>query len=131
MPSEERKVGLMEEGKFYPCPEKHVCVSSQAPKDDGDHYMEPMTYEGSLEDAKKKILAVINSMSRTKVLEENDNYIHVLFTTFLLRFKDDVEFYFDDTENLIHFRSQSRIGGFDWNKNKKRMKKIKEKYNSM
>ncbi|TXT56300.1 MAG: hypothetical protein BAJALOKI2v1_590023 [Promethearchaeota archaeon] len=131
MPSEERKVGLMEEGKFYPCPEKHVCVSSQSPKDDEDHYMEPMTYEGSLEDAKKNILNVINSMSRTKVLEENDNYIHVLFTTFLLRFKDDVEFYFDDTEKLIHFRSQSRIGGFDWNKNKKRMKKIKEKYNSM
>jgi uncharacterized protein (DUF1499 family) len=131
MPSEERKVGFYEEGKFYPCPKRHVCVSSQAPKDDDTHYMEPMTFEGSLKEAKKNILKIINSMSRTKILEETENYIHSLFTTFLFRFKDDVEFYFDKDNNLIHFKSQSRIGGYDWNKNQKRMKKIKEKYRNL
>ncbi|TFF90040.1 MAG: DUF1499 domain-containing protein [Promethearchaeota archaeon] len=131
MPSEERKVGLINENKFYPCPEKHVCVSTQAPKDDEKHYMKPLSYDGSIQDAKKKILKIINSKSRTKILKNEENYLHVLFTTFLLRFKDDVEFYFDDENKLIHFRSQSRIGGYDWGKNRSRMEEIREYYENL
>ncbi|MBD3196985.1 MAG: DUF1499 domain-containing protein [Candidatus Lokiarchaeota archaeon] len=131
MPSEERKVGLKEGGKFYPCPEKHVCVSSQAPKDDEKHYIDPLPLNTSVEEAKKKMIEVINSMSRTEILENNDKYIRAKFTTFLFKFKDDVEVYFDEKDNLIHLRSQSRIGGFDWNKNKNRINKIKKKFNKL
>ncbi|TXT62662.1 MAG: hypothetical protein BAJALOKI1v1_880011 [Promethearchaeota archaeon] len=127
IPKEPRKVGI-KEGKFYPCPEKQVCVSTQAPKDDELHYIEPIKYEQSLEEVKNKVKTVINSMSRTKILEESDNYLRVQFTSFLFRFKDDVEFYFDDASKILHFRSQSRIGGFDWGANRNRMEKFKEKY---
>lgn len=129
MPSEERKVGLKEEGKFYPCPEKHVCVSTQAPKDDEKHYIDPLPLDCSVEDAKRKMINIIKSMSRTEILENKDNYLRAKFTTFLFKFKDDVEFYFDEEDNVIHIRSQSRIGGFDWNKNRNRIKKIKKKFN--
>ncbi|MBD3228444.1 MAG: DUF1499 domain-containing protein [Candidatus Lokiarchaeota archaeon] len=129
MPSEERKVGLKDDGKFYPCPEKHVCVSTQAPKDDEKHYIEPLPLNNSLEEAKRKMIDIIKSMSRTEILENKDNYLRAKFTTFLFKFKDDVEFYFDEEDNLIHIRSQSRIGGFDWNKNRNRVKKIKKKFN--
>jgi len=131
MPSEERKVGLKEDGKFYPCPEKHVCVSTQAPKDDEKHYIKPLPLDSSVEDAKRKMIEIIKSMSRTEILENEDNYIRAKFTTFLFKFKDDVEFYFDEEDNLIHIRSQSRIGGFDWNKNRNRVKKIKKKFNNL
>lgn len=71
---------------------------------------------------------VISSMKRTKLLEEKENYLHYVFTTLILRFKDDVEFLFDEEDDLIHFRSQSRVGGFDWGKNRKRMEKIRESF---
>ncbi|TXT65759.1 MAG: hypothetical protein BAJALOKI3v1_70061 [Promethearchaeota archaeon] len=131
MPSEERKVGLVEDGKFYPCPEKHVCVSTQAPKDDEKHYIEPLSLNTSIEEAKEKMLEVINSMSRTEILENKENYLRAKFTTFLFRFDDDVEVYFDEENNLIHLRSQSRIGGYDWGKNRNRVKKIKKKFNKI
>ncbi|MFO7797974.1 MAG: DUF1499 domain-containing protein [Promethearchaeati archaeon] len=131
MPSEERKVGLMEDGKFYPCPEKHVCVSTQAPKDDEKHYIEPLPLTTSIEEAKQKMLEVITSISRTEILENKNKYMRVKFTTLILRMKDDVEIYFDDKENLIHMRSQSRIGGYDWNTNRNRINKIKRKYKEL
>jgi uncharacterized protein (DUF1499 family) len=127
MPKEERKVGLVE-GKFHPCPEKQVCVSTQSPKSDEKHYMDPITYSNSKEEAKNKIKKVINSFKRTEIKEESENYIHSTFTTFLFRFTDDVEFLIDDKEKVIHFRSQSRIGGYDWGKNRSRMKKFKKKF---
>jgi uncharacterized protein (DUF1499 family) len=130
MPKEPRKIGLAN-GKFYPCPEKHVCVSTQSPKSDDKHYMEPIKYSNSKEEAKEKILKVINSFKRTELEEVSDNYIHSTFTTFLFRFTDDVEFLFDENEKLIHFKSQSRIGGYDWGKNRNRMEKFKKKFNEL
>lgn len=127
MPKEPRKVGVID-GRFYPCPKKHVCVSTQSDKNDEIHYIEPIPFRETKQEAMEKILKIVNSMSRTKILEKSENYIHALFTTALLRFKDDVEFYFDDSEKLIHFKSQSRIGGYDWETNKKRMNTIKDYY---
>ena len=127
MPKEPRRVGLTN-GCFFPCPVKHVCVSTQSAPDDDKHFIEPLTYEGTIEEAKERIIKVINSLKRTEILQETENYLHILVTTALLRFKDDVEFYFDDSNKIIHFRSQSRIGGYDWNTNMNRMKKIKKLY---
>ncbi len=125
MPKEERKVGL-KDGKFYPCDKHHVCVSTQANKDDEVHYIEPINYTVPLEEAKSRIKSIINTLKRTQLLKEEVNYLHFQFTTGLFRFKDDVEFIFDETNKLLQFRSQSRIGGYDWNTNRKRMEKIRE-----
>ncbi|MFW9902632.1 MAG: DUF1499 domain-containing protein, partial [Candidatus Thorarchaeota archaeon] len=65
-------------------------------------------------------------LKRTRLLKEEGNYLHYLFTTALFRFKDDVEFLFDETKKEIHFKSQSRIGGYDWDTNRKRMENIRK-----
>ncbi|MFX0023069.1 MAG: DUF1499 domain-containing protein [Candidatus Hermodarchaeota archaeon] len=114
------------EGKFYPCPKRHYCVSTQSNKKDGVNYIEPIKYSTSMEEAKMKLMDIIISLKRTKLLKEEENYLHYLFTTALFRFKDDVEFLFDDNEKIIHFKSQSRIGGYDWNTNRKRMENIRK-----
>jgi uncharacterized protein (DUF1499 family) len=126
IPKEPRRVGMLE-GKFYPCPQKHVCVSTQSDESDKKHYIQPLTYD-SKEEAMEKILEIIKSFKRTKILEKENIYIHAEFTTALFRFKDDVEFYFDENKKLIHFKSQSRIGGYDWNANRNRMEKIRKSY---
>ena len=127
IPKEERKVGMIE-SKFYPCPKKPVCVSTQANSKDKKHYIEPIKLTISTNDALDKIIKVIKTLKRTKILEQKDKYLRVQFTTALFRFKDDVEFYLDEHEKLIHFKSQSRIGGYDWNANRNRMEDFKKKY---
>ncbi|MBD3256410.1 MAG: DUF1499 domain-containing protein [Candidatus Lokiarchaeota archaeon] len=129
MAKEERKIGL-KNGTFYPCPEKHVCVSTQSSPDNKRHFIEPISYEGSKQEAKEKILDIVKSMKRTEIVDQGENYIHCTFTSMIFRFVDDVEFLIDDNSKLIHFKSQSRIGGYDWNANRKRMEKIRTLYHS-
>jgi uncharacterized protein (DUF1499 family) len=124
MVKEPRKTGLID-GKFHACPIKQVCVSTMSSKDDEVHYIEPITYDGYIEDTMNKIVQVVNSLKGTKILEKTDSYLHAVFTTALFRFKDDIEFLINDEEKLIHFRSQSRKGGYDWNANRNRMEKFR------
>ena len=127
MAKEPRKVGLVD-GKFFPCPKKKVCISTQSSKEDEIHYIKPFSYKGSGREALEKIVGIINGLKRTKILKKTENYLYVVFTTALFRFKDDVEFLIDDNAKLIHFRSQSRIGGYDWNANRNRMENIRNLY---
>jgi uncharacterized protein (DUF1499 family) len=121
---EARKTGLVD-GKFHPCPSKQVCVSTMSPKEDDLHYIKPIEYNDSVENTMQKIVRIVKSLKRTKILEKTESYLHVVFTTTLFRFKDDVEFLINDEEKLIHFRSQSRKGGYDWNANRNRMEKFR------
>ena len=68
---------------------------------------------------------VIRSLPRTKLLEEDESYLHYEFTSLLLRFVDDVEFLFDDETKTIHFRSASRTGYGDMGVNRKRMEQVR------
>lgn len=109
-------------GKFHPCPKSPNCISTQST--DEKHKMNPLSYNTSLEEAKAKILKIINSLKKNKIITDTNNYLHFEFKTVLFRFVDDVEFYFDDSEKIIHFRSAARIGYSDLGVNRKRMKNI-------
>jgi len=109
-------------GKFHPCPKSPNCVSTQSTDD--KHKMSPLSYNISLGEAKIKILEIIKSLKRTRIITNTDNYLHIEFRTAVFRFVDDVEFYFDDSEKLIHFRSAARLGYSDLGVNKKRMEYI-------
>lgn len=123
---QERKVGL-KDGKFYPCA-KNACVSTMADKDDEKRYIDPIKYNASMAEAKNKIKNIVESLKRTQLLEDDANYLHFKFTTMFFRYKDDVEFLFDDNDKLIHFRSQSRLGGYDHGTNRNRMEEIRNHF---
>lgn len=122
MKSEEKRTGIINY-KFKPCPKTPNCVSTMAPKED-KHYISPISYNSSQEEAVEKIIQIIDSFKRATIIVKDLNYIHAVFSTKLLRFKDDVEFYFDD--KIIHFKSASRIGSNDLGANRKRMEKIRK-----
>jgi uncharacterized protein (DUF1499 family) len=69
--------------------------------------------------------AAVHSLNRTKLVEENETYLHYEFTSFLFRFVDDVEFLFDDDTKTVHFRSASRTGYGDLGVNRRRMEQIR------
>ena len=122
MTKKPKRVGIID-GKFHPCPSSPNCVSTQST--DEKHKMEPLKFEGSLEEVKSKIINIIKSLKRSKIITDAENYLHIEFRTAVWRFVDDVEFYFDDTEKNIHFRSAARLGYSDMGVNKKRMENIK------
>ena len=106
-----------------PCPSSPNCVSTQAP--DEGHAIVPFRYRKSRAEAKEALKEVIRSLPRTKLVEEDESYLHYEFTRLLLRFVDDVEFLLDDEAKTIHFRSASRTGYGDFGVNRKRMEQVR------
>ncbi len=125
MKKSKKPIGIVD-GKFYPCPNTPNCVSTQAKGK--EHKIEPFQYSGTLSEAKEKVEEIINSLKRSKIITNKEDYIHVVFRTAIFRFIDDVEFLFDDSEKVIHFRSRARLGYSDMGVNRKRMENIREMY---
>lgn len=80
-------------------------------------------YLGSMDDLKQIGLSLNGDL-----ISEDDEYLHFVFKT-KLGFKDDVEFYYDG--QVIHFRSESRLGYSDMGLNKKRYYLIREAYEDL
>ena len=116
----------LKEGKFEPCPAAPHCVSTQSRNP--DQFIEPLAYPAGTgkEALMEKLLAHVKSMKRTKVVSAADNYLHFQVSSRLMRFKDDVEVYFDDQARLIHFRSSSRLGYYDFKVNRRRVEALQK-----
>lgn len=106
-----------------PCPTSPNCVSTQA-RDEG-HAIAPIRYRKSRVEAKEALKEVVRLLPRSKLVEEDESYLHYEFTSLLLRFVDDVEFLFDDEIKTIHFRSASRTGYGDLGVNRTRMEQVR------
>ncbi|QBP42284.1 DUF1499 domain-containing protein [Paenisporosarcina antarctica] len=113
-------------GQLKPVEDKPNSVSSQT--DIKRNYMEPIPYSGSHAQSQSKIKMIIINMKQMELVEEKANYLHYVETSKVFKFKDDVEFYFDDSKQVTHFRSKSRVGYSDFGVNKKRMQKITDAY---
>ncbi|MDX1411469.1 MAG: DUF1499 domain-containing protein [Nitrospirales bacterium] len=114
------------QGKLSPCPDSPNCVSSQSR--DPSHFVEPLSYTDSPTEAKARLLKVIESMPRTQIISNTDNYIHAECTSLIFRFVDDVEFLFNKEKKLIHVRSASRIGYSDLGMNRKRIEALRQQF---
>ncbi|RBP85699.1 DUF1499 domain-containing protein [Marinomonas rhizomae] len=116
-------------GKLAACPSSPNCVSSQVEVND-KHFIEPIVVKGSSADAHDKVVAVLESSKRTKVVVNEADYIHAEFTSAVFRFVDDVELLFSqerDGEVVVNIRSASRVGHSDFGVNRKRMEAIRSK----
>ena len=118
-------------GQLASCPKSPNCVSSQAQPADTVHFIEPLTYTSTPEQALTNLKTVIESLPRTKIITETDNYLYAEFKSALMGYVDDVEFYIVSDTQKIHVRSASRLGQSDLGVNRKRVEEIKEKFNQM
>lgn len=114
------------EGKLNPCPNKPNCVNSQVSGDDREHFIQPISYVGSRSDEQNRIKSVVGALPRTQLIKEDTGYLYFEFTSLLMRYVDDVEFYLDDSTKLIHVRSASRLGHSDMGVNRKRVELIRK-----
>lgn len=118
------------DGKLAVCPGSPNCVSSQAPETDTEHWIAPLTYRSSPSEAMTTLKSVIQGMERTEIVTEGDNYLYVEFTTPLMGFVDDVEFYVEPN-GVIQVRSASRLGQSDLGLNRKRVEAIRAQLSTL
>ena len=112
--------------RLSPCPKSPNCVSSLS--EDESHYVEPLSYRVSQEEARERLIWVINSMKRSEIVKAETDYIHATFKTAVFRFVDDVEFSFDAQKKVIDLRSASRVGYSDLGVNRKRVEEIRREF---
>lgn len=115
----------VKEGQLALCPATDNCVSSQ--NADTKHKVEPFSYSSTPTKAFADLKSVVQSLERTNIVTETNNYLYVEFKSALLGFVDDVEFYLDEGASVIHVRSASRLGKSDLGVNRKRVETIRAK----
>lgn len=113
-------------GALEPCPDtpNFVSTKSRVPR----HAMQPLPFKGTVNESRDRILGIIGRMKGATIVDASDDCIRVQFKTRVWGFVDDVEFFFDEDTHVIHFRSASRVGYYDFGQNRRRMKKISKVY---
>ena len=91
----------------------------------------PIPFKEDLETTKAAIIEASKAFGTFEIVEESETYIRMVFITGTMKYKDDVEFYFDTENSQVEYRSQSRVGYSDMGLNKDRYKAIVNKYESM
>ena len=119
----------VQSGQLAPCPSTPNCVSSQS--QDAEHSIEPFTYNSSPTKALADLKTVIQSLPRTKIIAQTENYLYAEFTSALMGFVDDVEFYLAPGAKAMEVRSASRLGESDLGVNRKRIETIRAKLNEL
>ena len=118
----------VKDSKLAPCPGSPNCVSSQMPDSDAEHQIAPIVFKSSPAEALTKLKLAIAAMERTELVNETSDYLYAEFTSALMGYVDDVEFYFDPSKpSEIQVRSASRVGQSDLGVNRKRIEEIRSR----
>ena len=115
----------VKDGKLAPCPSSPNCVSTQA---DDEHRIDVIPLTGNAADTMAKLKRAIATLPRTAIVTEAADYLHVECTSLIFRFVDDVEFWIDEANHAIHFRSALRVGHGDLGVNRRRMEAIRQAF---
>lgn len=117
-------------GRLKPPSNTRNSVSSQASlyldhpqRDYAD--IAPLPPGGAPDAALARIGAIIEAMGGATIVAREPGYLYAQFTSRLMKYVDDVEFWFDPAARVIHVRSASRLGSSDFGVNRKRIEFIR------
>ena len=116
----------VKEGALAPLPDSPNAVSSQT--DQADKRVEPFPYSGNLDQTMALVKKAAADFGGARILTEEPDYLHMVFTVPFIPFKDDVEFFFSERDRVVHYRSASRVGYSDLGVNRKRYERLRSLY---
>ncbi|MFV0420718.1 DUF1499 domain-containing protein [Oleidesulfovibrio sp.] len=108
--------------KFPICPDSPNCVNSL--QHEKRHAIAPISFQGSQKEAIRKAASALQLMGGEVTIQEN--VIHAVFTSAIFGFKDDVHVMPDQKVQVLHVRSASRTGYYDFGVNRKRIEELRE-----
>ncbi|MFT6624018.1 MAG: hypothetical protein ACJAZI_000076 [Cycloclasticus sp.] len=105
-----------------PCPDKPNCVSSTAV--DGHSIDAFILLDRSIKDL-KKISALISQLDTHVSVIHDQQRIHAEITSRVFGFVDDLDLLLIPDQHIIHVRSASRTGYYDFGVNRRRVEKLR------
>lgn len=121
------------DGRLKPPSATPNSVSSQAALVP-DHPMrayasvEPLPMKGDARATMAALRTLLQGMKGAVLVTQRDDYLHVEFTTAVLRFVDDAEFWVDPAAGVVQVRSASRLGRKDFGVNRERLDAIRARW---
>lgn len=88
----------------------------------------PLTYRGDPNAAMDRLAALVAATPGAQIVERRDGYLYATYTTPLMRFVDDVEFWLDPAGGAIELRSASRLGHGDRGLNRARIEALRLRF---
>jgi len=113
------------DGSLRPCPGSPNCVSSFA--SDPTHRIAPLRIVGPSAAAWQGLVTLLEEGPRIEIVSEQGSYLHAVFTSRIMRYRDDVEFLLMPTRDEIAVRSASRVGYGDMGANRARIEGIRSR----
>ncbi len=110
------------DGRFKSLSTKPNGVSTQAENE--EKRVAQLPFVGDMVTTKAEIIKASQMYGDCEVKSESENYIHMVFTTGKMKYKDDVEFYLDVNKEIVEYRSESRVGYSDMGLNRERYNAI-------
>jgi len=103
-------------------------VNSQVDKSaDPEHFIEPLRCAGDAGRVWAALTRAIDGMPGARIVTSEPNYLYAEFSSRLMGYVDDAEFYLDGKAGVIHVRSSSRLGIRDFGVNRGRIESIRAK----
>ncbi|MDN5882821.1 MAG: DUF1499 domain-containing protein [Nitrosospira sp.] len=118
------------EGRLKPPSNTPNSVSSQAslyPDHPQRAYasIAPLPLKGDADTTLDRIAGIIEAMDGAKIVKREPGYLYAQFTTRLMKYVDDTEFWFDPAAGVVQVRSSSRLGSSDLGVNRERIEFIR------
>ena len=85
----------------------------------------PLPVAGDAAATMARIQAIVQAMPGATLIKAESGYLHATFSTRLLKYTDDVEFWFDAAHGVVQVRSASRLGRGDFGVNRARVESIR------
>ena len=85
----------------------------------------PLAVAGDATSALARIRRLVEDTPGTRVVQADAGYLRAEYTTALMRYTDDVEFWFDAAAGVVQVRSASRIGYSDRGANRARIEALR------
>lgn len=119
------------QGKLKPPSATANSVSSQAalyPDHPQRRYADiaPLAVRGDGPATLARLQHVVAAMPGARIVDSTPDYLYAQYTTSIMRFVDDVEFWYDPKAQAIQVRSASRVGESDLGVNRKRVEAVRQ-----
>lgn len=89
--------------------------------------MQPFSCTGSCLQSLQHLRRILESTPGVTLVVSTDSYLRAKCTTRIFRFIDDLELLTDTDDEVIHVRSASRVGTWDFGVNRRRVESLRHR----
>lgn len=107
------------------CSRHPNCVSSQAHR--AAQRVEPFPCRAGCRETFQQLRSILDSTPGVRIVESSESYLRAECVSRVLRFVDDLELLIDEDQKVVHVRSASRLGSWDFGVNRRRVEHLRRR----